>query len=391
MKVVWVARSFLDYRVPVYKEFSMRVGGELTVVYNADYVPERCCAKVEQTLGCRARGLRGELAFRFGARDGFANKGVRIPLQRGLVRAILDEEPDVLISEGFFQWTYAALWLRATRGIPHVMCYERTIHTERNAQWYRTAYRKWAMRWIDVICCNGRLSGEYTQSLGFPQDRIIYGNMVADVQKFADEARLVTRQQIEKVRSALRVSGTLFVYVGQLIPRKGMLQFLKAWRALCQDVDQAECALLLIGDGVQKAECQAYCGSEGIGNVRFKGAVNYDCLPGYYRCADVFVIPTLEDNWALVVPEAMACGLPIMCSKYNGCWPEFVQPANGWVFDPLDVQDTIRVLRECLDHRSVLADMGKASKAIVNNYTAKQTADAILRGCRLAMRHCALG
>jgi glycosyltransferase involved in cell wall biosynthesis len=317
-----------------------------------------------------------------------ANKGMRIPYQRGLIKAVLEEKPDVVISDGFFQWTYAALWLRAARQIPHVMCYERTSHTERHAQWFRTVYRKLVMRWIDAMCCNGRLCGQYVQSLGFPPDRITYGHMVADVESLAEKSAQITEQQIRQKRSELSLQGTVFLYVGRIIPRKGVIQLLKAWKNFSLEAGKNKCSLLLVGGGPQEAECRAYCRENGLDNVHLTGAIDYDLLPMYYRCADIFVIPTLEDNWSLVVPEAMACGLAVLCSKYNGCWPELVKPENGWVFDPLDVSDTVNALRLCVTKSPSLRSMGDASKRVIENHTATQAADAIVEACSIALSSC---
>lgn len=385
MKTVWVTRSFLDYRIPVYEELFRRLDGQLALFYNADYVPQRCGTKVQQVLGSKAKGLQGE--FRIGSNkwNGMANKDIRIPFQRGLIKAVLREKPDVIISDGFFQWTYAALWLRATRRIPHVMCYERTAHTERNAQWYRKAYRKLAMRWIDAMCCNGRLCGEYVRSLGFPAERITYGHMVADVKTLKEKSEQVTAQQIQQKRSELHLQGVVFLYVGQIIPRKGATELLKAWKAFSGEAGKYSYSLLLVGGGSQEAECRAYCAENDLDNVRFTGEIDYDLLPLYYRCGDVFVIPTLEDNWSLVVPEAMACGLPVLCSKYNGCWPELVKPENGWVFNPLDASDTIRVLQLCLNKSQSLQAMGETSINIIENHTASQAVDAIMKACTIAI------
>jgi len=387
MKAVWVTRSFLDYRVPVYEMLSDRLDGQLVLFYNAEYVPERCCLKLRKALGSRAIGLRGERALRLGRQSGFANEGVRIPFQRGLVRAVLRERPDVLISDGFFQWTYAPLWLRATRHIPHVMCYERTAHNERNAQWCRVIYRKFVMRWIDAMCCNGRLCGEYTRHLGYPANRITYGHMVADVETFRDRALGVSEQRILRKRSAMGLQGTVFLYVGRLVPPKGIAQLLQAWNVLCASARPVTYALLLVGEGSHTREYQAYCAKNGLVNVRFAGPVDYDALPEYYRCADVLVMPTLEDNWSLVVPEAMACGLPVLCSKYNGCWPELVKPENGWVFDPLSISDTCNTLRRCVvTPASFLKAMGEASKRRVMDHTPSHAADAIAAACDVAVR-----
>jgi hypothetical protein len=60
MKAVWVTRSFLDYRVPVYHELCERLGGRFALIYNADYVPQRVRDKVQAVLGGRAIGLRGD-------------------------------------------------------------------------------------------------------------------------------------------------------------------------------------------------------------------------------------------------------------------------------------------------------------------------------------------
>jgi len=381
-----VTKSFLDYRLPVYEELSRRFGGSFSLVFNADYVPDRCRTKARSVLGSRARGLQGERAFRWGPQqNGVANAGLRIPYQPGLVRAILESEPEVLITDGFFQWTSAALWLRITRGIPHVMCYERTAHTERNAQWYRTAYRKLAMRWIDVMCCNGTLCGEYVRSLGFPADRITYGHMAADVRGLQQSSAAVTPEQVSGLRAQHELEGLVFLFVGRFIPLKGIRELLTGWQIFRKQSVQPA-TLLLVGDGPQREELMHYCRERKIAGVRFAGAVDCDTVALYYKCVDALVMPTLEDNWSLVVPEAMACGLPILCSRYNGCWPELITPANGWVFDPLVSSDIVKVLTEALLFRTRLAQMGEVSRGIVNAHTASDAATAIYEATRLACR-----
>jgi glycosyltransferase involved in cell wall biosynthesis len=123
-------------------------------------------------------------------------------------------------------------------------------------------------------------------------------------------------------------------------------------------------------------------------NIMFAGSIDYDTIANYYAAADVFIMPTLEDNWSLVVPEAMACGLPILCSRYNGCYPELIEPGgNGWVFDPLDVNDTFNALHRCVTNRDRLKKMGQRSREIVAKYSPENAAKAILDACRLALEN----
>lgn len=392
MRITWIVRSFRDYRVPVFDNLNKLVSGNLTLIYYRDVVPPRVQRKTEQALGQNSIGLSGELrlvgpkSFATGASGSGNSAGLRIPFQPGLVKVVRRSKPDVMVTDGFFQWTTAALWLRATKGIPHVMLFERTTHTARNAQWYRKAYRKLVMRWIDAMCCNGQLCGEYTRNLGFPQDRITYGHMVADVEGMKQAVSDISEIETTKLKDKYGLKGIVFLYVGGLVPRKGIAELLKAWKEFASQRQSQAMTLLLVGHGQQREELEQYCESNRLNNVRFAGAIDYDKVAPFYKSADVFIIPTLSDNWSLVVPEAMACGLPILCSKYNGCWPELVTPDNGWVFDPHDVADTVASLEKCVQTRDALPEMGRRSLEIVGNYTGRTAAEAILKTCKLAMK-----
>lgn len=382
MRITWVTRSFLDYRIPVYKALDKLCGHRLTLIYNGDVNPQRCKDKVKSVLGDRAIPLYGEKRLSGVASDNatMANKGLRIPIQKGLIKAIRQSKPDVLISDGFFQWTYAPIWVRMfnLKGIKHIMCYERTPHTERNAGFLRTIYRRFVSNWIDAIDCNGTLTAEYvTKTLGYNKI-LAYGHMTAETAGVADRVARTTDQQVEKIKSKYRLSELTFLYLGQLIPRKGILELLSAWKA----ANIQDATLMLVGDGKQRSEIEKYILENSLENsVKLTGAINYDDLGPYYKAADCFIIPTLEDNWSLVVPEAMAAGLPIACSVYNGCHPELVHPENGWTFDPLNVNDTVATLKTISSSRNKLKPMGEESRKIVANYTPQHAARGIYDAC----------
>ena len=146
------------------------------------------------------------------------------------------------------------------------------------------------------------------------------------------------------------------------------------------------CALVLIGDGELRGELETFAKKHHLEKVRFIGPVDYDSIGRWYAVADSLVMPTLEDNWSLVVPEAMAAGLPIVCSKYNGCWPELVQAGrNGWVFDPLDTRETAGTLMTAYGAKNLFHRMGAESKTIVADFSPHNAAEAIYQACRIAI------
>lgn len=368
MRVVWSTLWFLDYRIPVFKELSEIDGVDFYLVYNNDVNSDKINQKVKRALGDRAIQMTGEKKIGSNSVSGFANKGFRIPYQPGLIRQINKLKPDVIISDGFFQWTYAPLFIRATKGVPHVMCYEKTQHTERNAQLLRKLYRKAVLKWIDVICCSGTLCGDYVASLGFNRRNITYGHMVADVamiRNYQETHRVITTNNLKQ---RLGISGITYLYVGRMIELKGVLNLLAAWCDFTRTItDHAN--LILVGSGDQDELIKAEIAKRNLHNVKFIGAVNYDDIAEYYYISDIFIIPTLEDNWSLVVLEAMASGLPIITSVYNGCWPELVQESNGWVMDPLNHENFVNTLKDSYDNRGNFKNMGKASLEIINHFT----------------------
>lgn len=385
MRITWVTRSFLDYRIPVYEELDKLCGHQLTLIYNAEVVPERCRERIHSILGERSIALSGEKRLtgqKSAPISSTKRKGVRIPLQPGLITACLKSKPDACIADGFFQWTYATLWMRLRHNVPHVMCYEPTKHTELNAQFFRTWYRRIASHWIDAICCNGSLCKEYCEdTLRIPSHKLHIGNMAADSERLAADCAAITDEQVVEFKEKNRLKGLVFLFVGRLVELKGVRQLLDAWAK----TDMANATFLCVGDGPQRTELETYCRASGIHAI-FVGKIDYDHIPIYYRASDVFIIPTLQDNWSLVVPEAMACGLPIACSKYNGCWPELVKFENGWVFDPLNQEDIVATLDKInAKSKDELREMGHKSEQIVSQFTPYTAAEAIYQACQKAI------
>lgn len=389
MRVTWVNRSFLGYRVPVYAELDRLLGGRLSVVFSTDATDERVQAGIASALGVRAVGLTGERTFvgRRADSDRFANTSLHVGFQPGLLAAIHASAPDVVIGEGFFQWTAAAFARRLRHGTPVVLSYERTAHTERNAQWYRTLYRRQALRLVACVCCNGRLSAQYVRALGMPAERVLEGAMAADTRAIEAAARRVEPAEKQRLLTLHGLRRPLFLSVGQLIERKGVRELLEAWARYKSDARATDGAtLLFVGEGPERSVVQEALRLGRVRDVVLAGAVDHEALPTYYALADAFVLATLEDNWSLVVPEAMACGLPILSSRHNGCWPELVlDGTNGYTFDPADAQAAAAAIGRIGADAGERRRMGGESRRIVERFSPQAAAGVFHEACRRSL------
>jgi glycosyltransferase involved in cell wall biosynthesis len=372
--------------VPVFDALNRMIDGGLHVIYSTEVTPERVEKKIFEVLGNQAVGLEGEKRIGPKVVSGFAaNTVFRVTYQPGALAALRRIKPEVVIGDGFFQWTSFALAYRVLYRVPLVICYERTFQTERSAQWYRRIYRRLVLKLVGAMSCNGKLSKEYAQSLGMDSKRITTGHMVADTDNLAKQMAEVSENQRVELRESWGSPKTVFLSVGRLVVPKGFRQLLEGWSRLSGAYDGTS-ALVIVGSGPEQAWLREFIARVKLESVYLVGEVDYDRIAAYYAAADIFIIPTLEDNWSLVVPEAMACGLPVICSIYNGCWPELVQEGrNGWIFDPLQPDAIVETLTKAASSAADLQRMGAESRAIVADHTPEHAAEAIWAACNIAL------
>ena len=376
MKISWVNPSFLDYRIPLYKYIYEKLNGNFSLIYSKSRVPQRCIDKIEKAIGANAIGLEHDKTLSLGGKVEFANNGVKIPITKGLYKSIKKTNPDIIISEGFFQFTPWAVWYSFIHRKPLLIAYERTAHTERNCPWWRRLYRRFIGLFVNGYIVNGQLTKEYLISQGVKPETIFTDAMCADSEGLTKSITEMTKDEKEAMYTSVignKHTGITYIFVGQMIPRKGVKELLYAWDKHCKKYTEDK--LLLVGNGTQSEDLKEKFGDNK--SIVFKSKVDYSEIYKYYAISDVFIIPTLEDNWSLVVPEAMACGLPIACSIYNGCYPELVKKdINGITFDPLKQESIIETL--AYFHTQDLEKMGQKSIEIEKKYNPGNTADNII-------------
>lgn len=387
-KILWVNPGFLDYRVPLYKEIGEQTNGAFHLIYGASRMPERVCRKIDEALKQNAHPITSNYLYRFGKNRsskeghsqslGFANDSVEVLIPKGLYNQIRNVSPDIIIAEGFFKYTPWALLYSILHRKPLFIYYERTLHTERSAPWWRKGYRKLVSWFTKGFLVNGEETKKLLISWGISEKRIFTGGMSADSIGLKNSISAISQTQISDFKKTIigeiLDNGLTYIYTGQLITRKGVEELIKGWTIHSKKYPDDR--LLIVGTGDQESKLKIIASA--LPSVIFTGGVDYSEIYKYYAVSDVFVIPTLEDNWSLVVPEAMACGLPIACSIYNGCHTDLVKKdINGISFDPLNAEDVSNTLGYF--HHQDLSKMGKQSIKIESCFNPSHAATNILK------------
>ncbi len=98
--------------------------------------------------------------------------------------------------------------------------------------------------------------------------------------------------------------------------------------------------------------------------VAFVGFISGREKVSLYQAADLFVLPTHQENWGFVLVESMACGTPVITTKGVDIWPELEASGGALIIEPT-VTQIAEAVRELLDDRSRLEAMSRMARSWV--------------------------
>lgn len=154
--------------------------------------------------------------------------------------------------------------------------------------------------------------------------------------------------------------------VGQFIPRKGFDLLLQAAGELPETT-----GIYVVGGKPEEAYLRH---QETLrASVHYIDFMEKDKLRKYYLAADIFVFPTREDIWGLVLNEAMSFGLPCVASTKANASLELVEDGkNGYLVDPEDVDTMARKLGLLLKDDQLRAHMGVQAFKKMKDFTIEE-------------------
>ncbi|MCW3994761.1 MAG: glycosyltransferase family 4 protein [Candidatus Bathyarchaeota archaeon] len=107
------------------------------------------------------------------------------------------------------------------------------------------------------------------------------------------------------------------LFVGSLIARKGLPFLVEAAKKIVKE--KASTKFLIVGEGPLKEALTTTLSKENLlGNFKFLGNLKEETLPAIYNCADVFVLPSIQEGQGIVLLEAQASGLPVVAFDVGG-------------------------------------------------------------------------
>jgi glycosyltransferase involved in cell wall biosynthesis len=185
--------------------------------------------------------------------------------------------------------------------------------------------------------------------------------------------RAVSRPEIAAWRrdSGLPPEGPLVLYVGRLVPEKGVGVLVSAWRELAAE----GATLCLAGEGPM--------GGADEPGLKYLGHVEREVLPVAYAAADLVVVPSLAtrrflEPWGLVCNEAMHGARPVIASAAVGAVAGglVMHGQTGMVVRAGDVGDLESTIRQLLADPGLRVRLGDRGRVVVGDYSYEAAAAA---------------
>ena len=303
--------------------------------------------------------------------------------------ALAEARPAAVVVNGWYDFlSLTTIRWCAGHAVPFVVMSESPVPAvppPRVREWIKARL----VRLARAALVGGQAHAEYVHQLGLPATAVFTGYDAVDNEHFQRGAA-VARANAAAARQRFGLPERFFLASKRFVAKKNIPRLLEAfasYRAAAQAAGQLPWALVLLGDGPQKAEVLDQIGRLGLGDsVLLPGFRPYDELPAYYGLAGAFIHASTHEEWGLVVNEAMAAGLPVLLSRRCGCAPDLLEEGrNGLGFDPYDVAALRAAMLQVSAPGFDRAGFAAAGQATVRRFSPERFAEGFAAATRCAL------
>lgn len=294
--------------------------------------------------------------------------GADLSQGNALVDFIKKNDFDILILTNYVSPSVMkAIFYCRTHKIPFLMEYDGGFNK-------KDSFPKSIIKKFLISSASGHLTTceehiKYLKSLGIKDEDIFKypftslkdEDLVEDVVPYEEKANLREKLGIKEQKMVLSI--------GQFIHRKGFDVLMNA----VKDIDKNIGVYIVGGEPTQ--EYIQLKQELGLTNVYFVPFKSKEELKDYYKAADLFVLPTREDIWGLVINEAMANSLPCITTDKCIAGLELVRDdENGFIIESGNVDMLREKMLYILNNQEISQKMSQSGLEIIKNYTISKMA-----------------
>jgi glycosyltransferase involved in cell wall biosynthesis len=387
-RILAVAAHPVQYMAPIFRRMAAHPGFDLQVAYcslrgaEAGHDPE-FQATVQWDVPLLDGYSWSHVPNRGSGEESFF--GLRNP---GLSKLIREGNYDAVLC--FVGYVRATFWIacRAAKSRNTAFLFGTDTNTlaARDGRRWKSTVKKilWPrlFRLADQVIVPSSGARDLMVSLGLPAQRVTLTPYSVDNDWWMRQSAAVDRSAVRDSWGA-SASDAVILFCAKLQPWKRPGDLLRAFA----EANLSGALLVIAGEGPLRSELESQAAALGVASrVRFLGFVNQSQLPAVYTSADLMVLPSEYEPFAVVVNEAMCCGCPVAASDHVGAARDLVAPVRKeFVFRCLDVAALAVLLRDALADRVRLGALGRTAVAHMRTWSPERNIAATFEAIEIAV------
>jgi glycosyltransferase involved in cell wall biosynthesis len=386
-RVLAIASHPVQYMAPIFRRMSANPAVDLHVAYcslrgaEAGHDPE-FGASIQWDIPLLDGYSWSQVPNRGSGKESFF--GLRNPGLRKLIRG--GNYDAILCFTGYLRATFWIAYFAARLSRTAFLFGTDAITlASRDGSLWKTRLKRivWPQlfRLADQVIVPSSAARELMLSLGLPGDHVTLTPYSVDNDWWLQRSAEVDRASVRAGWGASSADAVI-LFCAKLQPWKRPLDLLRAF-----DKARLSNALLVFaGEGPLRLQLESEAAALGIDSrVRFLGFINQSQLPSVYASADLMVLPSEFEPFAVVVNEAMCCGCPVVVSDRVGAGRDLVAPVcPEFIFPCGDTDALAAILQRAQANRTWLSGLGCAARARMETWGPREniagTVEAIARG-----------
>lgn len=310
------------------------------------------------------------------------NQTVRelLSLIRALFKALEKTKPDVIVLNGYQQpATLAALLWSKLHGKRAVLLSE---SKEDDAPRKRLveAVKKLLVSFYQSALVGGKRHQDYLASLNMAHGSIFLGYNVVENNEYHPTklAYLPYPTATEK---------PYFLVISRFVIKKNIPTIIDAYSEYHRRHTSEAWDLILCGDGILRPQIEAQVSKLNLSqNIHLTGFLQPNELLPFLAHAGCFIHASTQEQWGLVVNEAMAAGLPVIVSSCCGCFDELIiEGVNGFGFDASQPSELADLMKKVSILQVDLAKMRQASLDHIRQFGPSYFAEGLYKAVQYAI------
>lgn len=217
------------------------------------------------------------------------------------------------------------------------------------------------------IFCKTAMAESYLKSKGFTNTKTVGTGIDLDSYKNTHSIDEMTRKLLNKMRGNKNI-----LYVGSIIPRKNVELIIKSFVNYREKNSDSKSNLIIIGKGSKKytTYCKSLIPKELESSVLWVEYLNNSQLKYIYDEADIFMLPSKQEIFGMVLLEAMYFGKPVIASLSAGSDILIEDGDNGYIINNENVDNWSKKIEELLENDNLRENIGKkAHNTIIEKFT----------------------